>query len=68
MTDCPYKLIDSHVHLQDETFELDRPAVLSRARSAGLRYFINNGTRESDWEAVVYQNALSLFGPLIGEP
>lgn len=46
------ELTDSHVHLQDETFIRDLDSVLDRARQAGVRRFICNGTRVSDWPRV----------------
>lgn len=48
----PAPLIDAHCHVHDEAFATDRPAVLERARARGVRFFVCNGTRERDWEAV----------------
>lgn len=45
-------LVDSHLHLQDPVFEEDFPAVLARAREAGVRVMICNSTSEHDWERV----------------
>ena len=33
-------LIDSHAHLDDSQFDLDRDAVIERARAAGLKYLL----------------------------
>jgi TatD DNase family protein len=37
-------LLDSHVHLDDETFAADLEAVLDRARGVGVRGFVTIGT------------------------
>jgi TatD DNase family protein len=36
-------LVDSHAHLDDSDFDLDRPAVIERARASGLRYLLSVG-------------------------
>jgi TatD DNase family protein len=36
-------LLDSHAHLDDADFDPDRPAVIARAREAGLRYILVAG-------------------------
>ncbi len=36
-------LLDSHAHLDDSDFDLDRAAVIERARAAGLRYILVAG-------------------------
>jgi len=48
-------LIDSHCHLDDEQFEGDRPAVIERARVAGIEYMLTIGTGNGppDLEAAV---------------
>ena len=46
-------LIDSHCHLEYEGLVDDQPAVLERARSAGVGGFLNISTRRSEWERVV---------------
>ena len=38
------ELVDSHCHLDDSQFNADRPAVLQRAREAGLKYILSIGT------------------------
>lgn len=46
-------LIDSHCHLEYEGLVEDQEGVLDRARSAGIRGFLNISTRRSEWERVV---------------
>jgi TatD DNase family protein len=46
-------LVDSHCHLNYEGLIEDQPAVLARAREAGVGAFLNISTRQSEWEAVV---------------
>lgn len=46
-------LIDSHCHLEYEGLVEDQGGVLDRARSAGIRGFLNISTRRSEWERVV---------------
>lgn len=36
-------MIDTHVHLEDEQYKTDLPAVLARAKAQGVHYFINPG-------------------------
>lgn len=48
-----FPLIDSHCHLNFETFDADRPQVLDRAREAGIRALINPGTHLADSRQVV---------------
>lgn len=43
-------LIDSHCHLSLDAFNADRPAVLARARAAGVRAVIDVGTEPGGWE------------------
>ncbi|MFL6352105.1 MAG: TatD family hydrolase [Bryobacteraceae bacterium] len=38
------QLVDSHCHLDDAQFDSDRPAVIERARRAGLKYLLAIGT------------------------
>jgi TatD DNase family protein len=38
------ELFETHVHLDDEAFAADRPAVIDRARAAGVRGFVTIGT------------------------
>jgi TatD DNase family protein len=37
-------LVDSHCHLDDAQFNVDRAAVIQRAREAGLKYILSIGT------------------------
>lgn len=46
-------LIDSHCHLEYEGLAEDQRGVLERARSAGVRGFLNISTRRSEWERVI---------------
>jgi len=46
-------LVDSHCHLEYEGLVEDQPAVLDRARAAGVGCFLNISTRKSEWERVV---------------
>ncbi len=46
-------LVDSHCHLNYEGLAEDQPAVLARARDAGVGAFLNISTRQSEWAAVV---------------
>jgi TatD DNase family protein len=46
-------LFDSHVHLQDRSFNADRAAVLARARSAGVRDMVVIGESETSSRASV---------------
>ena len=46
-------LIDSHCHLEYEGLVDDKDAVLSRAREAGVRGFLNISTKQAEWDQVV---------------
>ncbi len=46
-------LIDSHCHLNYKGLVEDQPAVLARARAAGVGTFLNISTRQSEWDAVI---------------
>ncbi|OJY64276.1 MAG: LuxR family transcriptional regulator [Sphingobium sp. 66-54] len=46
-------LVDSHCHLNYEGLVEDQPAVLARARAAGVDTMLNISTREREWDAVV---------------
>lgn len=46
-------LIDSHCHLNYKGLVEDQPAVLARAREAGVGAFLNISTRRSEWEDVI---------------
>jgi TatD DNase family protein len=45
--------IDSHCHLNYKGLVEDQPAVLARARAAGVEAMLNISTRESEWDDVV---------------
>ena len=47
------RLIDSHCHLEYERLVEDQPAVLQRARDAGVTGMLNISTRRSEWDRVV---------------
>lgn len=46
-------LVDSHCHLNYEGLVDDQPAVLARARAAGVATMLNISTREREWKSVV---------------
>lgn len=46
-------LVDSHCHLEYEGLVDNQPAVLARARAAGVGAFLNISTKRSEWEQVV---------------
>lgn len=46
-------LIDSHCHLNYKGLIEDQPAVIDRARAAGVSTMLNISTRESEWDAVI---------------
>lgn len=46
-------LVDSHCHLEYKGLVEDQPAVLARARAAGVGAFLNISTRQSEWDQVV---------------
>jgi TatD DNase family protein len=45
--------IDSHCHLNYQGLVEDQPAVLGRARAAGVDLMLNISTRASEWDAVI---------------
>ena len=45
--------IDSHCHLNYQGLVEDQPAVLARARAAGVDLMLNISTRASEWDAVI---------------
>lgn len=45
--------VDSHCHLNYKGLVEDQPAILARARAAGVDAMLNIATRESEWEAVL---------------
>jgi TatD DNase family protein len=46
-------LVDTHAHLHDPAFDADRPAVIARARAAGVAGFLTIGTDVGTSEAAV---------------
>lgn len=46
-------LVDSHCHLEYEGLVDDQPAVLERARAAGVGAFLNISTKRSEWAQVI---------------
>lgn len=46
-------LVDSHCHLEYKGLVDDQPAVLARARAAGVGAFLNISTQRSEWGQVV---------------
>ena len=46
-------LVDSHCHLNYKGLVDDQPAVLTRARAAGVTAMLNISTRESEWDAIL---------------
>ena len=53
LNDSMAQFLDSHAHLDDPDFNLDRDAVMARARAAGLRYLlaVGGGTGPDNLEA-----------------
>ena len=45
--------VDSHCHLNYQGLVEDQPAVLARARAAGVALMVNISTRMSEWDAVI---------------
>ena len=46
-------LIDSHCHLNYKGLVDDQPAVLARARQAGIGGFLNISTRQREWADII---------------
>ena len=46
-------LIDSHCHLEYKGLVEDQPAVLERARAAGVGGFLSISTRQAEWAQVI---------------
>ncbi len=59
--------IDCHNHLQDESFDPDRPQTIQSAQDVGVIYSVVNGTSPSDWHALQdlareYDHIIPCFG------
>ena len=44
-------IIDTHTHLDDPAFDLDRDVVFETSRAAGVRHFVNIGYAPDRWES-----------------
>ena len=60
-------LIDTHCHLDDSKFDLDRDEVIKRADAAGVKYIINIGSDLENSKAAVeiaarYKNVYATVG------
>jgi TatD DNase family protein len=44
-------IIDTHTHLDDPAFDLDRDTVIAMSRAAGVRHFVNIGYEPDRWES-----------------
>jgi TatD DNase family protein len=62
-----FRLLDSHVHLQDKRFVGRLENVLDRAARAGVERMFCNATQESDWQGVLnISKANSAVLPFLG--
>jgi TatD DNase family protein len=43
-------IVDTHTHLDDDAFDLDRDVVIEASRAVGVRHFINIGYAPDRWE------------------
>jgi len=62
------RLVDAHNHLQDPRFDSDREIVIREMRAEGICHAVVNGTRESDWQAVLSlcRNYPGFLSPALG--
>jgi TatD DNase family protein len=44
-------IIDTHTHLDDPAFDVDRDTVIAMSRAAGVRHFVNIGYEPDRWES-----------------
>ena len=44
-------IVDTHTHLDDPAFDLDRDTVIDDSRAAGVRHFINIGYTPERWQS-----------------
>jgi len=49
----PLRFVDTHTHLDDEAFNVDRPDVIQRARTAGVDRIVLIGYREAIWRRTI---------------
>jgi TatD DNase family protein len=47
----PAPIIDTHTHLDDPAFDLDRDTILEASRAAGVRHFVNIGYAPDRWQS-----------------
>jgi TatD DNase family protein len=50
VSESPPLIIDTHAHLDDNAFDVDRDEVIARGRAAGVRKFLNIAYRPDIWE------------------
>ena len=48
---APPPIVDTHTHLDDPAFDLDRETVIETSRAAGVRHFVNIGYAPDRWES-----------------
>lgn len=51
-----HNFIDAHCHLADPRFDGQREAVMERAKSKGIQYFLQGGIGPEDWDRQVQLN------------
>ncbi|HET8629784.1 MAG TPA: TatD family hydrolase, partial [Thermomicrobiales bacterium] len=47
-------IVDTHAHLDDPAFDVDRDAVVDRAREAGVAAIVNVGYDEARWASTLH--------------
>ena len=47
----PPPIVDTHTHLDDPAFDLDRDTVIGASRAVGVRHFVNIGYAPDRWES-----------------
>lgn len=53
MSSAPYSWIDTHTHLDDPIFDVDREVMIAEARDAGMRSFVNIGYCPERWGTTI---------------